>query len=185
MLQTIARSWWTFLLRGILAIAFGLLAFANPLLAGLSLVLVFGAWVLADGIFSLAAAFHGRRSAGHILWLVIIGIVGIAAGVFFFARPGLAMAVVIYWIGWWAICRGIFEIIAAISLRRQIANEWALVLGGVCSVVFGVLVVFSPFAAGIGLIWIAGIYAILVGLFFVVLSLRLRRFARNGAVSTT
>ena len=179
MLNSVSASWWIFLLRGILALLLGILAFANPVLLGFSLLILFGVYALADGICCLSAVLSGRSARGGRAWLAFIGIIGILAGLLIFFNPGEAMAFAIYFIGFWAIFRGISEIIAAIFLRKEIHNEWVLVLTGVCSLIFGILVLASPLVVGLALIWLIGIYAFIAGIFLILFSIRLHKHRKT------
>jgi uncharacterized membrane protein HdeD (DUF308 family) len=175
MLDALAKSWWLFLLRGIAGIVFGVLAFVWPGLTLVTLVLLYGAFALVDGIFALVAAFTGRAKPTPTWWLVVVGIAGIGAGLVTFLWPGITALVLILFIGAWAIAHGIFEIIGAIQLRKEIENEWWLILAGALSVVFGLIVLIAPGAGALGLIWAIGAYSIVFGILLIGLSLRLRK----------
>jgi uncharacterized membrane protein HdeD (DUF308 family) len=173
--QALAKSWWLVLLRGIAAIVFGILAFIWPGLTLLTLVLFYGAYALVDGVLSLIAAFTGGAKPVPTWWLVVIGLLGIAAGLVTFLWPGITALVLVIFIGAWAIAHGIFEIVGAIKLRKEIDNEWWLILAGALSVLFGIIVLAAPGAGALGLIWIIGAYSIVFGILLVGLSLRLRK----------
>ena len=114
----------------------------------------------------------------------VVGLFGIAAGIVTFAWPGITAIVLVLFIGAWALVHGIFEIIGAIQLRKEIDNEWMLILGGLLSVVFGLLVLFAPGAGALGLIWAIAAYSIVFGILFIALALRLRNY-RDVARSPT
>jgi len=175
MLHALAKSWWLVLLRGIAAIIFGVLAFVWPGLTLLTLVLFYGAYALVDGVLSLIAAFTGAAKPVPTWWLVVVGLLGIAAGLITFFYPGITALILIIFIGAWAIAHGVFEIVGAIKLRKEIDNEWLLILAGAVSVLFGILVLAVPGAGALGLIWAIGAYAIVFGILLVGLSLRLRK----------
>src|SRR5215475_4498227 len=175
MLHALAKAWWLVLLRGIAGIVFGVLAFMWPGLTLLTLVLLYGAYALVDGVIALVAAFTGAPKPVPTWWLVVVGLLGVAAGVVTFMWPGITALVLIIFIGVWAIAHGIFEIIGAIRLRREIDNEWWLILAGALSVIFGVIVLVAPGAGALGLIWAIGAYSIAFGILLVGLSLRLRK----------
>jgi uncharacterized membrane protein HdeD (DUF308 family) len=183
MLRTLVRNWWAIALRGVFAILFGLMAFAWPGLTLEVLVLVYGAYAFVDGVFAVVGSFT-RRGEGRFPWAVlVVGLAGVAAGVVVLAFPGLAAAALVYFIAAWAIVRGIFEIVTAIHLRREISNEWLLVLAGLTSVVFGVLVMIWPAAGLLALLWLIGSYAIVLGVLAIALALRLRARAERGAAA--
>ena len=175
MLHALAKGWWLLLLRGIAGILFGVLAFAWPGLTLLTLVILYGAYALVDGIFALVAAFSGRAAPLPTWWLILVGIAGIAAGIVTFMWPGITAFVLVLFIGSWAIVHGIFEIVGAIQLRKEIDNEWLLILAGALSVLFGLLVIAMPGSGALALIWVIGAYSIIFGILLVGLSLRLRK----------
>ena len=175
MLHALAKSWWLVLLRGIAAIVFGVLAFVWPGLTLLTLVLLYGAYALVDGAFALIAAFTGGAKPVPTWWLIVVGLAGIAAGLATFLWPGITALVLLVFIGAWAIVHGIFEIIGAIKLRKEIDNEWWLILAGVMSVIFGIIVLVAPGAGALGLVWAIGAYSVVFGILLVGLSLRLKR----------
>jgi len=177
------KRWWLLLLRGVAAIAFGVLAFIWPGVTLFTLVILYGAFALIDGILSLAAAFASRSETVPRWWLVLTGILGIAAGLIAMFWPGITALVLIVFIGAWAIVRGIMEIIAAIQLRKEIEGEWLLVLAGVLSVLFGLGVLIFPGTGALALIWLIAIYAVAVGIVMIMLALRLR--AHRSRMSTT
>src|SRR5258706_4725235 len=133
----IAGRWWTFVLRGIFAIIFGLLTFLMPGMALLTLVFVFGFYAIADGIFNLIAAFSRTRAPDERrlpTWALLIqGVLGVIAGCLAFLIPGLTALALLFLIGCWAIATGVFSIIAAVRRRKQIDGERLLVLSFVLS----------------------------------------------------
>ena len=175
LLEAMAKTWWLVLLRGIAGIVFGVLAFVWPGLTLLTLVILYGAYALVDGVFALIAAFSGGAKPVPTWWLIVVGVAGIAAGIVTFVWPGMTAFVLIIFIGAWAIVHGIFEIVGAIRLRKEIDNEWWLILAGVLSVIFGIIVLVAPGAGALGLIWVIGAYSIVFGILLVGLSLRLRK----------
>ena len=181
MLHALAKCWWLLLLRGLAAIAFGVLAFLWPGLTLVTLVLLYGAFALVDGVLSLVAAFTGGVKPVPTWWLVVVGLLGIAAGAVTFLWPGITAILLVLFIGAWALVHGIFEIIGAIQLRKEIENEWMLILGGVLSVIFGAIVLIAPGAGALGLVWAIAAYSIVFGILFVALSLRLRKHSHGSA----
>ena len=181
MLHALAKCWWLLLLRGLAAIAFGILAFLWPGLTLVTLVLLYGAFALVDGVLSLVAAFTGSAKPVPTWWLVVVGLLGIAAGAVTFLWPGITAILLVLFIGAWALVHGIFEIIGAIQLRKEIDNEWMLILGGVLSVLFGGIILIAPGAGALGLVWAIAAYSIVFGILFVALSLRLRKHSHGVA----
>jgi uncharacterized membrane protein HdeD (DUF308 family) len=117
----------------------------------------------------------GRGGPIPTWWLVVVGLLGIAAGILTFVWPGITALVLILFIGAWALVTGIFEIIGAIRLRKEIDDEWMLILSGVLSVLFGLGVMILPGAGALALIWVIAIYAIIFGVLMIALALRLRK----------
>jgi uncharacterized membrane protein HdeD (DUF308 family) len=175
--QALARNWWALLIRGVAAVLFGILAFAWPGSTIVAIVFLFGAYALVDGIFAVVAAV--RAAAAHERWwpFLLEGVVGIAIAAITWFEPHVTAAVLYYTIAAWAFLTGILEIAAALQLRKQIANELWLILGGIFSLVFGVLMVYKPLTGAIAIVWVIGAYAIMFGFAMIALSFRLRNHA--------
>ena len=178
MVHALAKNWWLLLLRGIAAIIFGLLAFAWPGVTLLTLILFYGAFALVDGVLAIIAAITGG-APGPRWWLAIVGLLGIAAGLLTFLMPGLSALVLLFFIAGWAIATGVFQIIGAIQLRKEIDNEWLLILGGIISVLFGIGVMLAPGAGALALIWVIGTYAVIIGVLLVALAFRLKKHVHS------
>ena len=172
MVHALAKNWWLLLLRGVAAIIFGVLAFAWPGLTLLTLILFYGAFALADGVLAIIAAITGGAPAPR-WWLAIVGLLGIAAGLLTFLMPGVSALVLLFFIAGWAIATGVMQIIGAIQLRKEIDNEWLLILGGVISVLFGVAMMVAPGAGALALVWVIAIYSVITGVMLVALAFRL------------
>ena len=181
LLEQVAHNWGWVTLRGVVAVLFGLMAFAWPGLTLATLVLVWGAFALADGVLSLVAAFRGGESGRPFWSLAIVGLLGIAAGVLAWAWPGVTALVLLMFIAAWAIVMGAFQIAAAIRLRKEIEGEWLLVFGGVASVVFGALLMARPGAGALALAWLIAAYAVVFGVALVLLAFRVRSFGARPA----
>jgi uncharacterized membrane protein HdeD (DUF308 family) len=172
LVDELARHWWVIGLRGLAAILFGILAFVWPGMTLAVLVLLFGAYALVDGVLTLIAALRG--DAQHRMVMLIEGIVSVLAGVVTFAFPGLTALVLLYIIAFWAILTGVLEIVAAFRLRRAISNELGLIIGGVLSVLFGLVLVIVPGAGALAVVFLIGAYAIIFGIALLGLAWRLR-----------
>jgi uncharacterized membrane protein HdeD (DUF308 family) len=180
LLNTLAQGWWLLLLRGIVWILFGVLAFMWPGLTLATLVLLYGAFAFADGAVSLWTAFSGHgKPATPTWWLIVVGLLGIAAGLVTLFYPGLTAVLLVMFIGVWALVHGIFEIIGAIRLRHEIEGEWLLIAAGIVSVAFGVLVLAAPGAGALALIWIIASYAVVFGILTIAFALRVRNFTHH------
>lgn len=175
--SALQRSWWLLLLRGLIAIVFGVVTFVWPQISLLSLILVYGIYAVADGVLALIAAIRGGGIAPR-WWLALGGVVSILAGALAFVWPGLTALVLIYLIGFWSIMRGALEIFGAIRLRKEIANEWTLIAAGALSVIFGLILVFAPGAGAMGLLWLIAAWAILFGGLLIFLAFRVRTLAK-------
>jgi uncharacterized membrane protein HdeD (DUF308 family) len=176
MVELLARRWWALALRGLLAVLFGILTFIIPGLTLFSLVLLFGAYAILEGVFNVLSAMRAPRQ--H--WpLLLEGIVGIIAGFLTFAWPGITALILLYVIGFWAIFTGILEIAAGIRLRKHIDNEWLLILMGVLSVGFGLLLLVFPGAGALAIVLWIGAYALVFGIALIALAFRLRPLARG------
>jgi uncharacterized membrane protein HdeD (DUF308 family) len=179
MLSILCRHWWVFLVRGIFAVLFGLSAFFWPALTLGALVVLFGAFAFADGFFTLIAAIRGRSEIDR-WWLYLLeAFAGMGVGALTFFWPGVTAVVLLMFIALWALVTGVFEIAAAIRLRKVIEGEWALGLSGVLSVLFGLILLARPGAGALAVVWIIGAYAIAFGVAMVVLSVRFRSLSKK------
>lgn len=174
MLQAIAQNWWMLLVRGICAIAFGVMAFAWPGMTLLVLVIMYGAYSLVDGVTAVILGIKSRHSNESWGAMVLVGMLGVLVGLIAFARPGIAETALLFFVAAAAVARGVFEIVAAIRLRKVIDNEWLLVLAGASSILFGVLVLVWPAAGLTTIVWLIGAAAVAIGVLCTALSLRLR-----------
>jgi uncharacterized membrane protein HdeD (DUF308 family) len=173
-MRALGQNWWLFLLRGFAAIMFGILSLVWPGISLVTLILLYGAYALVDGIFALIAGIFGTVAIAPRWWLIIVGLLGIAAGVATFMWPGITALVLLYFIAGWAISTGIFQIIGAIQVRKEIDNEWWLILNGFLSVLFGIALFVMPGAGALALIWLIGIYAIIYGALMVAFAFSVR-----------
>jgi uncharacterized membrane protein HdeD (DUF308 family) len=176
MLDDLARNWWLILIRGVCAMIFGLLTLLWPGLSLITLVILYGVFVLLDGVLAISAAIVGGALADR-WWLALVGLFGVAAGVVTLLWPGITGLVLLFFIAGWAIAAGIFQIIGAIRLRKEIENEWWLVASGVISVLFGALILIHPGAGALGLAFLIAWFAILYGALLTGFALHLRKHA--------
>jgi uncharacterized membrane protein HdeD (DUF308 family) len=177
-MEILARNWKWIALRGVAGVIFGVLTFINPAISLASLVLVFGAYALADGVFTVIAAITNRRGERHWVAVLFGGIAGIAIGLLTFLMPGVTTLVLLYFIAAWAIVTGGAEIATAIRLRKVITGEWLLILAGVLSVLFGVVLILFPGAGALTVVLWIGAYALVFGIMMIALSLRLRSWGK-------
>src|SRR5271156_2667802 len=178
--STMARYWWVFLLRGLFAIAFGVIAFTYPGITLAALVIFFGAYAFVDGAFIIGATLaNWRQLENH--WLPMLqGIFGVFVGVLTFRLPAVTALGLLIYIAAWSLATGALEIVAAIELRKVMKGELWLLLSGICSVIFAFLLMLNPFAAAIGLLWLIAVWALVFGILLIALSFKLLR--HSGAL---
>lgn len=174
----LGRNWWLLLLRGLVAIVFALLTWAQPGVSLAALVLVFGIYVLADGLLGVWSAIAKRRDNRHWWLLLLWGLVGIVVGVMTFIMPGITGLVLLMYIAAWAVITGVLQIVAAIRLRKEIKGEWLMILSGLVSVAFGVLLFLQPGAGALAVAWIIATYAFIFGVLMVLLAFKVRKLGR-------
>ena len=181
--MVLVRNWWALALRGVAAMLFGLLALFMPAFTVVWLVLLFGAYVFVDGVFSIIAGI--RAAERHERWwpFALEGLASVVLGVLAFVMPAATALVLLYFVSAWAIVTGAIRIGAAIRLRRQIRGEWLLILNGALSILLGIVIVVKPAAGLLTLMWVLGVYAVLFGGVLVGLALRLRRHAHSAAAA--
>ena len=176
MLRHLHKQWGWIALRGVVAVLFGVIALAMPGITLAALVIAWGAYSVADGIVALVAAWQARHDGPQFWSFLGIGLLGIAAGVATFVWPGITQLVLLMVIAGWAVGTGMFEIVAAIRLRKEIQGEWALGLSGALSVLFGLMMFVSPGAGALAVLGLIAAYAIAFGVLLVVLGFRLRSY---------
>lgn len=170
----LAKNWWAFLLRGILALIFGIAAVFFPESAFLTLVLLFGAFAFVDGVFAIISAFSSNAKSENWWWIIIEGILGITVGALTVFQPASMATALLFIIAAWAIVGGVFEIVTAIRIRKHITGEFWMALSGLISIVFGFLVAANPLSGAFAIGLIIGVYAIIFGIMFILFSFKLR-----------
>jgi uncharacterized membrane protein HdeD (DUF308 family) len=181
MLDRWTGNWWALALRAAAALIFGIIAFTLPGPTLAAVVLVFGAYAIADGVLAIVAAVRGIRR--HERWgaMLLQGIAGIGVGIIAFLFPIVGALGLTYLVAAWALVTGSFQIVAAITLRRLITGEWLMILGGILSIVLAVLMVLFPGVGILLLAWWLGAYAIATGAVGLALAFRVRRWSRAQA----
>jgi uncharacterized membrane protein HdeD (DUF308 family) len=182
-LPTLATNWWALLLRGIAAVLFGLAALFWPGLTLFVLIVFFGAYALVDGILAIVAGIRG--SEGRRWLLLAEGVLGVLAGLIAFFWPGMTALLLLFVISAWAIFTGLLKVVMAIFFRREVENAWLMGLSGVLSVLFGVILAVLPGAGLLSLVWLIGIYALIVGVVLIVLGFRMRGQHASGSRRVT
>jgi uncharacterized membrane protein HdeD (DUF308 family) len=177
--EILARNWGWVALRGVVAIIFGLLTIFQPGITLVALVFLFGGYAVVDGVFAIVSAIANRRDEPHWVALLVGGIAGVALGILTFLMPGITATVLLYLIGAWAIITGVAEIMVAIRLRKMIEGEWMLVLAGVVSVAFGLVLFITPGTGALAVVLWIGTYAIIAGILLLALAFRLRSWGQE------
>jgi uncharacterized membrane protein HdeD (DUF308 family) len=185
LLDQLSQNWGWIALRGVAAVIFGVLAFAWPGVTLVVLTLFFGAYALTDGVCALVAAYRRREGRKPVWPLVLIGTLGVAAGITTFLWPEMTALALLMFIAVWALLIGVFQIAAAIRLRKEIDNEWMLGASGGLSVLFGVLMIASPGAGAVAVAWIIGSYSIVFGVLLLALGFRLKKLADRSPLRTS
>jgi uncharacterized membrane protein HdeD (DUF308 family) len=174
MIARLSSHWWLFLIRGILALALGILLPLFPGAAIFTLAILFGAYAFTDGIVAIAASVRMSHADARWAWLLLEGLLGVLVGVITFFYPGITALWLVYLFAAWALVSGALAVATAIRLRAAIANEWLMILFGALSIVAGIVIFFVPVAGVIAIVWTISAYAILAGLFLIGLAFRLR-----------
>jgi uncharacterized membrane protein HdeD (DUF308 family) len=174
MFELLARNWWILVVRGVIAILFGVLAFIWPGITLAALVLLFGAYVLVDGIFAIVLAIGGWQERDDRWLLLLEGILAVGIGIMTFLAPEITGIGLLLFIAAWSLATGILKIAAAIRLRRQIEGEWWLALSGMASILFAGIVMWNPVAGALGLLWFIGSFAIALGVVLIMLGIKVR-----------
>jgi uncharacterized membrane protein HdeD (DUF308 family) len=170
--KTLLDYWWVPLLRGIVAIAFGVSLLAWPKLSIFALIILVAAYLIVDGATSIYFSTQARNWG----WPFWGGVISLGAGVIALLRPGIAAISILIVIAIWAIARGIVDIYAAIRFRREIDYEWWLALSGLASIVFGVLVLAQPATGALAMVTLLGAFTIALGVLLVISGFRIRAF---------
>lgn len=184
MIEALKRGWWLLVLRGLIAVLFGILTFVWPGITLVTLVFLFGFYALGNGIFTLGVAIRAPKGTPGIGTMVLLGLLGIAAGIVAFVYPGITALSLLSIIAVWAIFTGVIEIAVAIRLRKELANEWMLILSGALSVLFGVLVIVSPGAGALSVAWLIGAYAVAFGIMMLMLAFRVKSLVTPSRTAT-
>ena len=179
----LAQNWWAFALRGVLGIIFGVIAFLLPGVTMLSLVLVFSSYALVDGVFAIIAAVRAMRQHERWGFLLLEGIVNIIAAAIAFLWPGITVVSFVFLVGTWAILSGGLMLSAALRLQLD-HGRWWLALGGLVSVIYGVLLIAAPFTGALVLTWWLGAYAIVFGFALIAVAIKLLARQREQPRST-
>jgi uncharacterized membrane protein HdeD (DUF308 family) len=185
---SLARKIWIFaIIRGALAIIFGLIALFSPIATALALAIVIGVYAIVNGVFDIIEAIRHRGSSSMVL-RIVLGVVSILFGILVLVWPGISLAILVIMVGIWAIIIGILQIVSSVRHRAIPNSGWVWgIIGGALSILFGILVLIWPGTGLVTIIWIIGIWAIVWGVTLIVLGVQLRKAANTteaGASST-
>jgi uncharacterized membrane protein HdeD (DUF308 family) len=169
------------IIRGIVGVVFGFLSFLWPGVTIAILVTIFAWYAMIDGITNLVLGLKRSDGNAHQWSTILGGLTGIAVGVLAFVWPGITALALVWFIAAWALVTGVFAIVTAIRLRRELKGEWILMLIGVMSMAFGVLIFAFPAAGAVGIAWVLGAYAAATGILLIALGIRLRSPVLLGA----
>lgn len=175
MFTLFSENWCLYILRGILALCFGLIVLIWPGLTLEILIMLFGIYALLQGVVAFAVVFkYGKENFS---WLILLeGIAGIAVGFFAFIWPALTAFILLVFIALWAIITGLLEIVAAIQLSKARTGEWILGLAGVISVFFGAVLLLNPSIIILAMVWMVALYAIIFGLLMMYIGIKFRKY---------
>ena len=178
----IAQGAWIWaVVRGVIAIIFGIIAMSSPLTTAAALALVIGIFAIADGIIDLVDAFRHRGTSG-VGFRVFLGIVSLLFGLVILIWPGKTIAFMVILVAIWSIVIGVLQIIASIGIRKESGGAWVWsVISGVLGVIFGILLLVWPGVGLVSLIWLIGIWAIVFGIALIVLGLQVRKAGKAAA----
>jgi uncharacterized membrane protein HdeD (DUF308 family) len=179
MLTRLAQHWWMYALRGVAAILFGIAAFGWPHLTIAVLIVLFGAYAFVDGIFLVVSALGGWSQIED-PWLILLeGLIGVGIGAVTFHSPAITGLALLIYIAAWSLATGVLEIAAAMRLRKEMTGEFWLLLSGILSIAFAIVLMWFPVAGALGLIWVIGAYAIAFGVMLIALGLKLNGFRKR------
>jgi len=168
------RSWWSLMIRGVLAVIFGILALAWPTKTLDFLITLFGIFVMVVGLVATIGAIMHRKESEN-WWLVLIpGLAGIVIGTISIAMPGLTTTVIIYLIAIWALVSGLGQIYSAMKVRKDVEGEWIPILIGVISMVLGIILFAMPRDAAATVMWLVGLFVLVIGILWLIMGLRVR-----------
>ena len=174
MYSGLARNWKALAARGVLAILFGLFALTRPGVALPTLVLAFGVAVLLSGILAIVAGVRAQENEERSWPLVTEGVIAVAVGLVALLRPDAYARFWLFGAAGFVFVSGILHIFAAIRLRRDMRDELVLIVNGVLTAAFGVMMVLLPWAGLLALGFLVGASSLCFGVLLVVVALRLR-----------
>ena len=172
------KHWWQILVRGIIALIFGIVVLAWPTAALIIFAILFGIFVFVDGIFTLVAAINYKAGGGRRVWLYVRAVAGIIVGLTIFLLPVVAIPllilILVYLIAAWALVTGVMELVYAFQANQDTAIRWMFAISGILSIILGILMLIKPLIGALVIALVVGAYAVLAGILLIILSFRLR-----------
>jgi uncharacterized membrane protein HdeD (DUF308 family) len=184
MIEAMTKYWWVPVVRGICGVTFGVSAFVYPIIGLNVLIVFFGAWALVDGILSVAGAIGERKTSSDWVFGLVGGLLGITVGILTFIAPAISALALVFYIAAWALVRGALEIVLAIKIRREVKGEWILVVSGIASMIFAVLLLWNPAGGALALLWLIASFAIVLGILGVMFGFHIRSLGRQLVPAT-
>jgi uncharacterized membrane protein HdeD (DUF308 family) len=175
----LSQSWWIILWRGIAALIFGLITWFNPVITLYVMLIFFSGYAFVDGTLGIVMSFKGRRYHKDWWLLFIWASANFLTGILTFFIPIVTVVVLTDLLAIWAIVSGVLQMTTAIGLRKSIQGEGWMALGGILSIILGIVLFINPVQGGIAITWLMGIYAILFGIISIILAFRVRRSAQK------
>ncbi|MBE2218420.1 MAG: DUF308 domain-containing protein [Ignavibacteria bacterium] len=174
MIDSLQKNWWLVTVRGVLALLFGLVALFSPYIVIFSLITFFAFFAILSGFFILTLAFLGETDNKGLR--ILEGLIFLGAGIVVLLNPVSALGGIMIFIAAWAILSGLIQIVGAIKLRKVISNEWFMILNGVISIIFGIVLAGNLVTGAGVMLMIFGAFAILSGIFTIILSFKIKSY---------
>ena len=174
MLRSLSKVWWAFLIRGLAAIAFGLVLWFRPGASLAVMVLLFGGWMLVDGVFTVFGSITHRKENDDWGWMLVGGLMSVVLGVLTLRAPGITAMVLMLYVAVWTIMMGVGQIALGWRIRNQIKNEWMLFLGGALALLFGISILWNPGAGALGIVWLIAGFSVVFGITLIAVAFRLK-----------
>ena len=178
--EQLADHWWSFVVRGAVTVAVGIVTLSMPEGRIGALIYLWGAYAIGDGVFAILQARRAGLTPAPRGWLLLRGVVGVGGGLLAVLWPGMSGLMILCILVSWAILSGIADVGAAFHLREISASDWIVGLSGALSIAFGVLLIVWPFEGPLELVSFLGAYAIFFGGLLLALGVGVRRFRHRG-----
>ena len=168
------RTWWMFLIGGIAAVAFGILAFMNPGVALFTLGIFLAAYLFVDGISSVWAALTNREYDGWVT-VLLLGVLSTLAGAYALYAPAVGMIAIVYLVAFMSMLIGVTSIYIGWKVRKEVSGEWVLFVTGAISILFSLLILFRPAEGSLSVVYLIASWAIMIGVLRIFFAFRIRK----------